>query len=432
MKSSKYIFILPYDKDRTIVFNGFTKHFMLLKKEVLDSVIIILQSPDEYKDSHPIIIDLLKSKEFIIDDDFDELAQLQAERSIFVNSKEYKTTILSTFNCNYNCWYCVQKHVKKDVNTEQMDLIVKHVKTYLTENNIESYVLSWFGGEPLMEPNFINYVSDTLYNFCINNNVEFSGAITTNGALMNEKTIKLLLNNHIDYYHITIDGDKQTHDKIKHQEGEDSSFVTILQNIVKLLELNERANVTLRLNYTIKTIKSNNLISDINSIIPAKLRHRISVDMHKVWQINECSIPIKDLGLLVKKFYDSGYNINTDHIFSICYVDKVHHNTIYYNGGVDKCDNHEVDRLRGYIDSTGHIIWHKEPIIDKVNPLDNENCCHQCKYYPLCYACCPVDREERIKKNGKLTCKYEGQFDIFEHRILEFCVRQMVKNNIQL
>lgn len=432
MKTSKYIYIVPYSDDKTIIFSGITKKYLLLDKLSLDSIVLILRNPNDFKDSHPQILKVLYDYGFIIDKDTDEISRLQSDRSNYVNAKEYKTTILSTFNCNYHCWYCIQKHVKEDVSQEKMDVIIKHVKSYLLDNDIESYILSWFGGEPLMEPDFIEYVSNALYAFCMEHNIEFSGSITSNGALLNEDNIRLLYKYHIDYYQITIDGDKQTHDKIKYNKDEESSFVTILRNIVSLLQINERANLTLRLNYTHETIKSENLISDINEIIPQELRHRISVDMHKVWQIDECSIPIRDIGLLVQKFHESGYRINSDHIFSICYVDKIHHNTIYYNGGVDKCDNHEINKLRGYLDSSGNLIWRDKPIINDINPLDKGNCCHACKYYPLCYGCCPVIREEKIKENGKMTCNYKGKFDIFEHRILEFCVRQMVKNDIPL
>lgn len=280
-----------------------------------------------------------------------------------------------------------------------------------------------------MEPELIDYVSSRLYKFCTENNIEFSGGITTNGSLLKSDIIKMLAKNHIDSFQITIDGDKESHNKVKRRKGEESSFDTILGNIANLLELCPNAEMNLRFNYTAKSIKSEKLVDEVNAIIPQSLRHRISVDFQKVWQEDEISIPLKDLSEMLKKFHQSGYAINSEHVFSICYVDKLHHNTIFYNGGVEKCDNRKINDLRGYIDNTGHIIWKEKPIINDVNPLDNGTCCNECKYYPVCFACCPVHREERILKEGKMTCNYEGRFDLFEHRILDYCIRQLINND---
>lgn len=432
MKASQYLYIIPYDNVRTIIFCGTTRRFMRLNQESFESVALILKSPDNYNDSHPNLLKTLKSNGFVIDDDVNETDMLSLARNKYVNSPIYKTTILTTYDCNYKCWYCIQNHVKEKVSAEKIALIIKHVKTYLIENSIKEYILSWFGGEPLMEPEMIDTVSQELYKFCQQNNIVYCGAITTNGSLLTDKTIEILYKNHIDHYQITIDGDKENHDKTKNQEGEESSFETILNNIVALLNRNERAEISLRFNYTPKSLKSPTLVDDVNSIIPAPLRNRISVDFHKVWQIDEHIISIDELASMLMKFYKSGYKICSDHVFSICYVDKVHHNTIYYNGGVDKCDNHDIPHLRGYIDSDGHIIWKERPIINDVDVLAEGICCRDCHYYPVCYGCCPVKREEDIIKNGKMTCKYEGHFDIFEHRILDYCVREMISNDIEL
>lgn len=430
MKASEYIYIVPYKDDRTIVFCGMTHNFLVLEKASFESVALILKNPYKYADSHPAIINLLRHKGFIIEDDYKEIDTLVARRNNFVHSKEYKTTIVSTYDCNYNCWYCIQKHVKEEIDYEKIDLIVKHVKTYLKENEIESYILSWFGGEPLMEPKVIDYVSSQLLEFCEQNDIVFNGAITSNGALLDAGNIEMLRRNSINYYQIAIDGDKENHNRTKKQAGEESSFDTVLSNIALLLSMNEKANVTLRFNYTAKSLKSETLVDDVNARIPQSLRHRISVDFQKVWQVDECSISIDDLASMLTKFHESGYQINSDHVFSICYVDKLHQNMIFYNGGVDKCDNHNIDNLRGYLDASGHIVWKEKPIINDVNPLDEGNCCRVCRYYPLCYGCCPVHREERIIENGKLTCNYEGYFDVFEHRIKDYCIRQMISNNI--
>lgn len=151
MKASQYIYIVPYDDDRTIIFCGITKKFLIADKQTLESIVLILRDPKRYNDSHSSLIKILTDCGLLIENNFSEIEYLLNHRASFVNSKEYKSTIIPTFDCNYNCWYCIQKHVKEKISKKKLDLIIQHIKTYILENDITSYILSWFGGEPLME-----------------------------------------------------------------------------------------------------------------------------------------------------------------------------------------------------------------------------------------------------------------------------------------
>jgi len=349
----------------------------------------------------------------------------------FVNAKEYKTTIIPTFDCNYHCWYCIQKHSSTVISKQQLSRIVRHVKKYLKEHDINSYILSWFGGEPLMQPDVINQISTELKLYCTENHIEFSGAITTNGSLLNTANILMLKKNDINFYQIAVDGDEKTHNKTKKEKNGVSSFKRIISNIVSLLTLNENASVTLRINYTVRILEQNSIVEDLNRIIPPDKRKNINVDLQKVWQENEFNVSIDKLVILMKQLVSSGYRLNSDHVFSICYVNKLHFNTIYYTGGVDKCDKHGINELRGKINGNGDIEWNETPLINQYSPFDLSAPCGKCKYFPVCYCCCPVTREERIKKFGKIICGYEGKFELFKHRIQDYCWRRILNEEIK-
>ena len=430
MKANKYTYIVSIDKKHSVIFNGIIKEFIVIDTDKVNSFVQLLKKPDTFKETHSKIIQLLQSKGIIIDDHINERDYLTKEKDIFVNSKEYKTTILPTFECNYNCWYCVQKHEPVKIEQEKIDLIIKHVKKYLIENQIESYVLSWFGGEPLTQPNIIEYISQSLKQFCNKHNIQFNSGITTNGALLTEKVINILKNCDVNYYQIAIDGDEKTHNNNKKEKEGKSSFAIILTNIVNLIKINENAHVTLRLNYTIATLKSDSLISDITKYIPTDIRHRIKVDLQKVWQIQEKTIPMDLFLKLQRDFVSSGFQLCIDHVFAICYVEKQHYNMIYYNGGVEKCDKQPMDKLRGYLNADGNIIWKERPIFPDYNVFDSNSVCNNCYYYPLCYSGCPVRREELIIKSNKLTCGYEDYYEVFEQRIVDYCWRVIHNNKL--
>jgi uncharacterized protein len=237
----------------------------------------------------------------------------------------------------------------------------------------------------------------------------------------------MLIRNKVNYYQIAIDGDEKTHNQNKHDKNSNNSFALILNNVARLLRLNEKAEVVLRLNYTLVTLKSGDLLDDICKYVPSELRCRIKVDLQKVWQIKEEKVKIDDLRALQERFVNAGFRLCTEHVFSICYVEKEHYNMFFYNGGVEKCDKRPIDKLRGYINEDGDIVWKEKPIFHDYDLFDKSSVCRDCLYYPLCYCGCPVAREDRIIENKKIICGHCGDYSIFESRIQDFCWR--VLNN---
>ena len=391
----------------------------------------LINNPDAYASSHPKILQRLVALKFIVEDDFDERAILKAERESFIHASEYKTTILPTFECNYKCWYCLQEHEPVVLDYTRFDLMIKHIKKYMLENSIQEYVLSWFGGEPLTQPKVIEYIAPQLISFCEEHKIDFSSGVTTNGALPNIDNIKLLQKCKVDYYQIAIDGDEKTHNKNKQDCLSDSSFRLILNNIVNLLRMNSDAKVTLRINYTLATLKSESLVTDITKYIPQEYRNRILVDLQKVWQVNEQNVSISLLRNLQEKLIKCGFELSIQHVFSMCYVEKEHYNMFYYNGGVEKCDKRPIGNLRGHLNSEGDIVWTEKPIFSDYDLFDEKCVCNNCHYYPLCYCECPILREDRIKENhGKILCGHQGRYELLEHRIKDYCWR--VINNKKL
>lgn len=432
MRANKYLYNVSLDDNvHFVIFNGFNKENLILEEKALASMVKLINNPDAYASSHPKILQRLVALKFIVEDDFDERAILKAERESFIHASEYKTTILPTFECNYKCWYCLQKHEPVVLDYTRFDLMIKHIKKYMLENSIQEYVLSWFGGEPLTQPKVIEYIAPQLISFCEEHKIDFSSGVTTNGALLNIDNIKLLQKCKVDYYQIAIDGDEKTHNKNKQDCLSDSSFRLILNNIVNLLRMNSDAKVTLRINYTLATLKSESLITDITKYIPQEYRNRILVDLQKVWQVNEQNVSISLLRNLQEKLIKCGFELSIQHVFSMCYVEKEHYNMFYYNGGVEKCDKRPIGNLRGHLNSEGDIVWTEKPIFSDYDLFDEKCVCNNCHYYPLCYCECPILREDRIKENhGKILCGHQGRYELLEHRIKDYCWR--VINNKKL
>lgn len=306
--------------------------------------------------------------------------------------------------------------------------MVLHIINYIINNNIKSYRISWFGGEPLLELDTIDYICSRILNFCIQHGIDFRGQITTNGSLLTDDVIYMLKKNNINDYQITLDGNHSHHNQVKKSENIHSSFELTLGNIKSLIQKNSQATVILRHNYTGKSLRDVSILSDINNIIPQELRPRIYFDPKRIWQIKESEIDANLLFQLLYLFGESGYRLSTSGPLDMCYVDRIHYNTLFFNGKMDKCDNLPLESLRGYLNEEGKDIWIEQPAYLSYDILDNETKCIGCRYLPLCMGGCPWKREKHIKKNEPMECPPEKDL-FFEHNVLDLCWRQMINDS---
>lgn len=430
MRANKYIYIVEYNSYSTIIFNGLNRIFIIIESRKLDSIIRILKNPDLFKDSNPKSFEILKRNKFIVNDSFSENDFLKNAKDSFINEPFLKTVILPTYDCNFSCWYCVQSHKKTNFTKSTQDVIIKHIKKYLLENGIKKYAMSWFGGEPLIQADNVAKMTSEIKHFCEENNILFSSGITTNGSLLNKKNIELISNAGISFYQITIDGVKSNHDKIKFDNIHESAFELVLGNIRNALSKNQQSTLQLRINYTPELLSTPEIVDQISERIPKDLRNRISIDLQRVWQIKDRDIDYQKLFDIEEKFSKNGFYLDSSSFFEYCYVDKKHHNMIYYDGSVDKCDNRTAENARGYIDNDGNLIWKSEPLFYKYDVLSPESSCSHCNFYPLCLNCCTVDRENGIMENGRVVCRNYKNSELFESRIRDYCHRVTLNKSL--
>lgn len=142
MKPSLYNYYIKTDDDKLlIVFNGLTKSFFLVTIQNADSIKYVINHPNEYIERKEFLslINSLSSKGFILEDNISELDCIERDYYQYINSDTYLLLILTTYNCNFNCWYCVQEHNNEFLSSETSGRIKKHIAKYLIENNIKIF-----------------------------------------------------------------------------------------------------------------------------------------------------------------------------------------------------------------------------------------------------------------------------------------------------
>lgn len=154
-------------------------------------------------------------------------------------------TIAPTMDCCFKCHYCFERYKAKEHMSETvMNSIVKYVTSF---KDLASLKLTWFGGEPLMAPYEIEAFDKKLKK-------EFSKTITSNiittGFHINTEIIKILKNAGITSAQITLDGKKETHNKIKFVNDCDDVFEKFMRNVELLNDTAPDIEVVFRVNLT--------------------------------------------------------------------------------------------------------------------------------------------------------------------------------------
>lgn len=316
--------------------------------------------------------------------------------------------LLPTYDCNFSCWYCLQKHEELHYSQEVIERIKKHINSYIKQNGITIFELAWFGGEPLLSINNILEIAKYSKELCQKNNTKYFNSITSNGFHFTDNIIDEFKALNFNSFQITIDGCKFDHDTVKFDRNSKSSaFEKTISNVKKLIRNIPDSRIMLRFNYSDKNIKPEDIINDLNKYLTIEERFRIEILFQKVWQVSVKDIIHSKIYLLKREFIRNGYKLaNKEWLNSFgCYVERKHFNSILPNGNVVKCNNCELKTKLADINNDGVITFN----VNSEYNLFNE--CFDCKHLPICFGCCPEHRldyqifKEKICNNNQYHIK---------------------------
>lgn len=202
--------------DQLLIYNCVTKELILISQS--------LKENDKM---------LLINKWFLVPENFCENKMYKELRSILTlipeKEKSGTITILPTTACNANCFYCFEKNISKTTMTSETAL---QVCRFIERSILPSHKISlhWFGGEPLLSANLIEYICSTLRS---DGWQSISSSLVTNGYLLNEELLDRAVTNWgLQTVQITLDGTKEIYTRTKaFSQPIDDAYTVVLNNI---------------------------------------------------------------------------------------------------------------------------------------------------------------------------------------------------------
>ena len=202
----------------------------------------------------PILNELIENR-FMVPELYDERADREQLFYEYTMEDTLDITVHTTDACNFRCKYCALDFktnvISKDVQDRIIKLIARNVNKYSRVH------IDWFGGEPLIGIDAIEYISEKVIDICRKAKKPYTGSITTNGYLLTKENVEKLIKSRVTNYTITVDGLKETHDNQRIYMDGGPTWDRIIGNLEGIRDnvKNRYISVVIRGNFTKEMLK---------------------------------------------------------------------------------------------------------------------------------------------------------------------------------
>lgn len=435
MKKSSYNIIIRSDK-ASLIFNSFTNSYVALSNIVCDAFESL--SVEEFKSKYEKSYHNLCEIGVIIPKTKDELAIIRYRNKIATfGSRELRIVVYPTQDCNLKCWYCYENHIPHTrMGQDTICKIIKFVEKSIKDNSFDDFYITLFGGEPFTDFNTIAYpLLKHLKEVIEKADKHFSAFFVTNASLIDETIINKLkiIKPHLQ---ITLDGNKEHHDKIRIcKDGDKPTYDHILWVIHRLTQEMEGDNfyITLRINYDNHTLDS---IPEILEKIKYLDRKKVFVHFERVWQTENESTEQSRILLrtIIKKFIKAGFCVNQGTFRGYpysCPSDMKNSIVINYDGSIHKCNGRTLSQLTKYgvLKNDGSLDIDENLLAKRLSVATFENKeCLSCKMLPVCMGPCSQKILEHNGEWSKSICSLRSiDTSLSDYLVTDFWVKSMVE-----
>src|SRR5581483_2679316 len=156
---------------------------------------------------------------------------------------ELHVTVLLTLQCNFACDYCFQgDHGDYNKFAQKMTLdmsarVAAWIEREMDRVRPQRLVVTFFGGEPLLNLPVMYDLADRLWGATRPRGVRMLTSIVTNGLLLTREVVERMRERGLEGVKITLDGDRDTHNRMRPLRGGQGTFDRIIENIRQVAPL---------------------------------------------------------------------------------------------------------------------------------------------------------------------------------------------------
>lgn len=421
-KVSKFNYLINCEDGTMRMYNSLTgiDSLMIVDSPTKESVFSVLSGASSVDDISAEIREELLKRGYLVSQNKDEdyAVKLNMLETIY-DEKYLNLIIMPTEQCNFRCKYCYETFEKGKMSSTLQEAIIKYVK-----KNILDYTglcVVWFGGEPLMALDVIEYLSENFIKICKAAKRQYVSGMSTNGYNLTTDVFARLYKLKVLEYQITLDGVKTQHDNQRILANGNGTFDRIVDNLIQI-----KSKRALGAVFTIRTNFTKSIIENIDEYLMFykqnfgdDARFSLYVKQAGDWGgervksfSGELTESVQAYVLNKAKEYGITFG-NSGHFkelqcgWSTCYAAKRNNYVIGSDGTIYKCTVHfEMPENRvGRLDVDGFMELN-DNIIKWIMPFaESENKCSGCFYKANCF---PIKCPYEYILSGKSGCPPMG------------------------
>ena len=358
------------------------------------------------------------------------------------DTSELNITLLTTLQCNFACDYCFQgdhgdynKFAAK-MSLDTAERAIEWMERELDRVHPEKLVLTFFGGEPLLNLPVMYLVAERMWQATRLRDVEMFVNIITNGLLLTPEVVDRMAPFGLNGVKITLDGDRDTHNRMRPLRGGQGTFDRIVENIRQVAG---RCRIALGGNFDessvdsypalLEFLKEQDFADKLSKIFFKPIVRTEPVSAKGIIPLTP--IAAKDsfkgtcmtsVGSGAGQACDSCHTMEDQITFireetqrhgfptydgvpkGMCHVHKTHAHTIGPDGSLYACPGFTGQLAM----STGHIddrrdSW-RESALEKFERLHPWKECGDCAYIPTCAGGCVAASHSQLGDMNSPTC----------------------------
>jgi len=231
------------DRHEVFVMNTFSDAQVIASADVTQLLDRVSRGESRFDEEERETIDALLENGFLVETREGERADLDRYfHSLREDTEQLRVTVLTTLQCNFACDYCFQgDHGDYNKFAEKMSLetareVVEWIAGRLDEVRPEKFVLTLFGGEPLLNLPVAYYLAERCHALCTERGVTAGISLITNGLLLTPDVVDRLTPYGLYGVKVTLDGDRDTHNRMRPLRGRQGTFDRIIENVRRVAD----------------------------------------------------------------------------------------------------------------------------------------------------------------------------------------------------
>lgn len=244
MQFSKYnIFVNDYpEKDQCLIFNTRTQALVKIERHLM-KVVENHPSPLYFSDLicySQEMIELHKNGILVYkeNEDAEKLEKFFDDLKYKYNPSVFPVTIVTTSACNFRCKYCFEEAARtsKQLDQETCDGIIEWLKKWMINTRYRCLHLVFYGGEPLLNIDKIDYLCEKIKLWCDDHRIEFKFTLQTNGFFLTPQLVDRYVPLGLTSVRISLDGVGERHDRNRVLIDGKGTFDVIMENILDCVD----------------------------------------------------------------------------------------------------------------------------------------------------------------------------------------------------